>query len=413
MFNWKRTIPKVSDLPAFGAPSPAIEDVLRIVPAAPPLPKTRGRTLRVTDTPSLFAAARDAKAGTTILLADGLYPHVEELLIEQPGLTLRSESGQRDRVILDGDTKFTKMIRVRGARELTIADITLRNCKQYGIFMLGDSGLRDVLIHNCRFHNIWVRAVKGTKPNRIDDHGTNLMPMDEALRLRPVGGRIQHCLFHNDTIKPFDDDGFDGDYVSGMDLMMLRDWTVSDNVFVGIRGKNGYGRGAIFIWVGSEKVVAERNVIVNCDRGICFGNPSGDRLHMTEGVVRNNLIMGGVNIAIEAGRTRQTSVCHNTIWCNAGRHAAIDFYQGARDGRCLNNLIHNGRINCPKSMKQAGNVLGDLTGWFAGAPVGDFRLTELAAAARGAGVPLPGVKEDFLRRPRPKRPTPGALELAT
>ena len=196
-----------------------------------------------------------------------------------------------------------------------------------------------------------------------------------------------------------------------MDMMWLKDWLIADNVFVGIRGKNGYGRGAVFIWVNSEDVVVERNVIVNCDRGICLGNPSGDRLHMTGGIVRNNFIAAGVNIAIEMGRTRRSQVLNNTVWSQpVMRHARIDFYQGSAGGECFNNLMHNGRINCPKNLRRGNNLIGDLGGWFADEAIGDLRLTGAAAEAVGAGRSCPDVSEDFDRRRRKEPPDLGASE---
>ncbi len=411
MFVWKRTSPPLSDLPHFGTPSPDADAVAAIAAKAPPLPPPDGRVVGVRTTKELYGAAETARDGDTIVLADGLYEGVDELLIERAGLTLRGESGDRRKVILDGGGKFTKMLRVRGAKDLTVADLTIRNSKQYGIFLLGDSDVQRPRIHNLKFHNIWVRAVKGTKPDRIEDSGTNLHPIEHVRKIRPTGGSIRHCLFVNDTIKPFDDDGFNGDYVSGIDMMWLKDWVVADNVFVGIRGKNGYGRGAIFIWVNSENVVAERNVIVNCDRGICFGNPSGDRLHMTGGIARNNFIVAGVNIALEMGRTRQTRVLSNTVWSQSVmRQATIDFYQGSAGGACLNNLLHQGRINCPKRLRQGSNLIGDLSGWFADTAVGDLHLTEAAVQAVGAGMACPDAGEDFDRRQRKDPPNIGADE---
>jgi len=414
MFTWKRTSPPVKDLPHFGSPSPDVDAVVAIAAKAPPLPDPDGRVVGVRTTAELFAAAGNARDGDTIVLADGVYEGVDELLIERDGVTFRGASGDRERVILDAGCRFTKMLRVRGARDLTVADVTFRNCKQYGIFMLGDSDVQRPRIHNVKFHNIWVRGVKGTKPNRIEDSGRNLLPPEQVARIRPAGGSIRHCLFVNDTIKPFDDDGFNGDYVSGIDMMGLKDWVVADNVFVGIRGRNGYGRGAVFIWVDSEDVVAERNVIVNCDRGICFGNPSGDRLHMTGGIVRNNFIAAGVNIALEAGRTRRTKVLHNTVWSHpVMRHATIDFYQGSAGGECFNNLLHNGRINCPKNLRRGNNLIGDLTGWFADPSIGDLHLTSAAAGAVAAGTPHLDAPEDFDRRPRNDPPNVGADDGGT
>ena len=411
MSAWKRTSPPVSDLPHFGAPSPDADAVAAIAAEAPPLPPPDGRVVGVRTTQELFGAAEAARDGDTIVLADGVYEGVDELLIERDGVTLRGESDDRKKVILDAGGRFTKMLRVRGAKDLTVGDLTFRNSKQYGIFMLGDSDVQRPRIHNVKFHNIWVRAVKSTKPDRIEDSARNLHSAEHVRKIRPTGGSIRHCLFVNDTIKPFDDDGFNGDYVSGIDMMWLKDWVVADNVFVGIRGKNGYGRGAIFIWVNSEDVVAERNVIVNCDRGICFGNPSGDRLHMTGGIVRNNFIVAGVNLALEMGRTRRTNVLSNTVWSQpVMRHATIDFYQGSAGGTCFNNLLHNGRIKCPKNLRRGNNLIGEFTDWFADTAVGDLHLTGAAAQAVGAGVAWADVPEDFDRRQRKDPPNVGADE---
>jgi hypothetical protein len=86
-----------------------------------------------------------------------------------------------------------------------------------------------------------------------------------------------------------------------IDMMALEDWTFSENVFRNVKGRNGGGRAAIFIWVRSRQVVVERNLIENCDRGVAFGNPgkstasvAGERLvYVSDGIIRNNFIVGG------------------------------------------------------------------------------------------------------------------------
>ena len=90
-------------------------------------------------------------------------------------------------------------------------------------------------------------------------------------------------------------------------MMALDDWTFSDNVFRDIKGRIGGGRAAIFIWVRSRRVVVQRNLIANCDRGVAFGNPGrstanidGDQpVYVSDGVIRNNFIVGGPDRAIE------------------------------------------------------------------------------------------------------------------
>ena len=51
----------------------------------------------------------------------------------------------------------------------------------------------------------------------------------------------------------------------------------------------------------------ERNLILNCDRGMAFGNPgqstanlAGERLvYVADGIIRNNFIAGGPDCGIE------------------------------------------------------------------------------------------------------------------
>jgi nitrous oxidase accessory protein NosD len=196
---------------------------------------------------------------------------------------------------------------------------------------------------------------------------------------------VRYCLFVNDGVTP-NDEPYGGDYVSGIDAMWLKDWVIADNTFVNIRGQHGGGRGAIFVWVNSENVVVERNLIVNCDRGICFGNPSGDPLHMTRGIVRNNFIVAGLGQGIEICRTRDTAVLHNTIFCERPGQRTVQFHQLAGAGnRFLNNLV-SGSLMLPDEVTVAGNVTGALAEWFVAPRVGDLRLTPKAARGNPAAA---------------------------
>ena len=110
------------------SPDPAadVAPVLKLARKAPPLAKPTGAVIRVSDVAALRKAVAGAAPGTTILLADGVY-HLDELLVTQHNLTIRSAGGDREKVILDGEGKFTKIVRVRGAKNLTIADLTVAN----------------------------------------------------------------------------------------------------------------------------------------------------------------------------------------------------------------------------------------------------------------------------------------------
>src|ERR1041385_7836988 len=101
-------------------PAALAQDVARVLQAArkaPPLPAPAGPVVRVSTVDALRRAVSEAAPGTTILLADVVYP-LDELLVTGNRLTLRGESGNREKVVLDAAGKFTKVVRVRGARDL-------------------------------------------------------------------------------------------------------------------------------------------------------------------------------------------------------------------------------------------------------------------------------------------------------
>src|SRR5208282_3510398 len=71
-------------------------------PEAPPLPRSAGEVIRAATVAELFRAAKDVRPGGTILLADGHYSLPRFLELHTDDVTLRSESGRRDSVVIDG-----------------------------------------------------------------------------------------------------------------------------------------------------------------------------------------------------------------------------------------------------------------------------------------------------------------------
>lgn len=74
-----------------------------------------------------------ARPGGTILLADGTYPVGRTLVLASDGVTLRSASGQRERVILDDGGTLGELLTLRACSDATIADLTLQNVRWNGI----------------------------------------------------------------------------------------------------------------------------------------------------------------------------------------------------------------------------------------------------------------------------------------
>jgi hypothetical protein len=380
-------------------------------PKAIPLPRPSGEIVLAATVNELFAAVGRVVPGGTILLADGHYrlPRVIRLAGKKD-ITLRSAAADPAGVTLSGkgwdsEAKGDDILHIADCEGITIADLTFTDCRSYGIKVEAENAPKNIHIYNCRFRNIGVRAIKGSAGR------------DPAVRA--VKGSVRYCHFENTRIPPADW-LFGGDYIAAIDMMALEDWTFSDNVFRNIKGRNGGGRAAIFIWVRSRRVVAERNLIINCDRGVAFGNPgkstanvTGERLVYVDGsVIRNNFIAGGPDCGIELWYAEHIKVCNNSIW-----RPERNFSRGIRIGTgtshadIVNNLVH-GEIRFDGGQAQLRqNLAGRLEGYFVDPTSGNLALTRAATGAIDKGASLPGVTEDIRRRVRDGRVDLGAWEF--
>ena len=132
-------------LEALAAPRPAAGPAVEVphrpwFPQAPPLPPPAGEVIRVGDVDGLHAASRRVKPGGTILLADGVYPVTRTVVIATDRVTLRGESGRRQRVVLDGGGTLGELLTLRACSGVTIADLTVRNVRWNGIKLDTDTG---------------------------------------------------------------------------------------------------------------------------------------------------------------------------------------------------------------------------------------------------------------------------------
>lgn len=382
-------------------------------PKAPPLPKPEGQVVRVTTVDELFRAVTDVRPGGTIVVAAGHYWMPRTLEIQTDNVTLRGESGDRNDVVLDGErSRHGELLAVSGCSGVTVADLTVQNVRWNGFKLNSDRKAHRVTLYNCVARNVWQRMVKGPATAAKD-----------ADELSPRDCRIQYCLFHNDRPKRFGDDpddtaqNYNGNYVGGIDAMQARGWLISDNVFSGIRGRTHEGRGAVFLWNDCRDCVVERNVVVDCDTGICLGNSyKGDaKVHCTGCVVRNNFVTRAPEAGIFAGYTRDCKILHNTVHDPASRFGRLIRVLGDADGLLVaNNLLSGGqpKIETAAKVETRGNVTWDLTEQFVGAAEGNLRLKGEILGVTGAVASLPEVREDIDRRIRGKRADAGAHEVS-
>ncbi len=381
------------------------------VPQARPLPKAAGEVIRAATVAELFCAAKDVRRGGTILLADGHYPLPRFLDLHTDNVTLRGESGRRDSVVIDGSGRLGELIWISRCSGVTIADLTIQNVKWNGFKLNSNVGLNRVTIYNCVIHNIWQRGIKGV-----------MVPEKDREKLRPYDCRVQYCLFYNDHPKrPGDDDSdtFGGNYVGGMDIMYAKRWTISDNVFVGIHGRTGEARGAIFLWVDAEDCTVERNMIIDCDCGICLGNShrgEGTTAHCFRCIVRNNFVTRCPENDICADYTRDCQILHNTVCDPDSRFQRLIRLVHDNDGLVAANNLLCGRamqIETKSPMRIEGNLIKDASDWLVDPAAGNLHLRPGAGQALGAVKRLPEVPEDIDRQPRPPSTAVGAHQPAS
>jgi hypothetical protein len=295
--EWVGTPPPIRAVDAQPT-APAGQPIPPWFPKAPALPPPKGEVIRAGTVDELLAAVDRVGPGGTVLLADGEYRLPRVLVLDhKTNVTLRGAAGDPAKVNLRGKgwespKRGGDLLHIARCQGITVADLTFTDCRSYGIKVEAENAPRDFHIFNCRFRDIGVRAIEGSAGR---DPNT-----------RAVKGSVRYCAFENTRVPPADW-LFGGDYITAIDMMALEDWTFSDNVFRNIKGRRGGGRAAIFIWVRSRRVVVERNLILDCDRGVAFGNPGqstanlpGERLaYVSNGVIRNNFIAGGPDCGIE------------------------------------------------------------------------------------------------------------------
>jgi hypothetical protein len=287
----------------------------------------------------LAQIVQQAAPGTTIRLKDGTYkPTVSgegsrRLQFLKPDVTLRSLSGNKAAVILDGDYQTNEMIFI-AASNVTVAHITITLAVDHLIHVTGSAAAN---ITGTRLHDLSLvdggeQFVKinssGATPNTFTDNGavtcsTFTMTAAGKPRIETLGGTS--C------------------YTGGIDGHQARGWRVARNTFQNIYCDSGpLAEHAIHFWTGSRDTIVERNVIKDCARGIGFGlvetgvarayaddpYPGIGYIGHYDGIIRNNVIWAGTtryDTGIELDQARGTKVYHNTVVEPATAFSSIDF----------------------------------------------------------------------------------------
>ena len=388
-----------------------------------PLPANPSDTV-INVTPSqagqLPSIVYNAQSRTTILLEDGTYT-VSPLQFHTPNVTMRSKSGNRDSVILDGNYSTGEIVYI-SADHVTIADLTIRRALYHPVHVV--SGGHYAMLYNLHIIDGKEQFVKVNPDGNGDytDYGTlacSFLEMTDA-------GRTY--------LQAHPTSGFDC-YTGGLDAHQSQGWTIRDNRIQNIYCTNGgLAEHAIHLWNSCRDPIVERNVLINNARDIGFGLGSGggqrvypdnplagsgltpaDVQHIG-GTIRNNFIFANISehdTGIGLEQAWNVNVYHNTILSTQGG-LGIDVRFAHSNPIVKNNLINPGisQRDSGAPRESAANVSASQS-MFVNSSGGNLHLVSTATQAINKGVSLAGaVPADIDGETRDSQPDVGADEFS-
>src|SRR6185503_12515549 len=136
--------------------------------------------------------------------------------------------------------------------------------------------------------------------------------------------------------------------------------------------------------------------------GQSTANLSGEQLaYVSEGLIRNNFIIGGADCGIELWHAERLKVFNNSIWRPEPNWSrGIRVGTGTLQTEIVNNLVHGEiRLDGGKANLRQ-NLARRLDGYFVDPPSGNLALTSAASDAIDHGLSLPEVSEDIRKQDR-------------
>jgi hypothetical protein len=386
------------------------------------LPPPAGNVIEVSaaQAASLPSVVRAARPGDTIQLADGTYLLPQSLVFDQPGVTIRSKSGNRNAVILDGQYAVGELVVVLESN-VTVADLTLMRAYYHPVHVSAQwHTTSGTLIHN-------VRAVDGA---------------EQFIKINPDNGYYTDYGVVRCSSLEMTDAGRahvrNNCYTGGIDAHQALGWQVYLNTFSGFWCDRGISEHAIHFWVGSRDTVIDRNVIVNSARGVGLGleenrpsriypdQPCNGKLSIGHygGSITNTIVFAndarlfassaGFDAGIALEQSCATNVLHNTVVSTSPPFSSIEWRWPHTLAAIANNIVsHNLRERDGGVAMLAANLENAPASLFVDAvATGDLHLRPTATAAIDQGATLASpVAWDIDGAPRGSRPDIGADEL--
>ncbi len=387
-------------------------------PACDPLPPPTGPTVEVlpSQASSLRQIVADAATGTTILLHDGTYDlgcgdSGCRLVFQTSGVTLRSLSGNREAVILDGAYQTNELVSI-SASNITIGELTLMRAYDHPIHISGPgSAISGILIHDVHIIDPGQQAIK------INPDATGLgVTVDSTIEC----SRIELTNTGRGFIR-------DNCYTGGIDGHATEGLLIRRNRIEGFWCDTGLSEHGVHLWRAASNTIVEENVILDCARGIGFGLGYGAANGHTGGIIRNNFIAAadtglaqspdGFDTGIGLESADGVEIYHNSVVSTfAPISSSIEWRWDLTSATVSNNLTTHALLERDgASATLDGNLTGAALAWFIDPAGGDLHLTDGSLAPIDAGVPLAAglADRDFDGDDRDTLPDVGADEFPT
>jgi hypothetical protein len=400
----------------------------------PPLGPPEGRIVTVATEAELWDAVNEGVPYTTILVADGSYQLGQNgyyLWLDTPNVTLRSQSGDREAVVLDDAYSGSEIVTV-AASGVTIADLTIKRAGTHPIHVVSsDSGdTRGTLVYNVTIVDPGQQGIK------INPHTAQVHFPDAG---EIACSRIELTAVGRAAVVDINGSCYTG----GVDGHQARDWIIRDNEIDGFWCSSGLSEHAIHMWRGSRDTLVERNILRDNARGVGFGlATSGQARTYADspcpaagdgyvdhygGLVRNNFVFASSTALFGSEYGFDCGIClwqacgaravHNTVASTQAPFSSIEWRFENSDVDIINNLVTHNLNDRGGTSRVEGNLEGGLLSLFVDGPGGDLHLDSGAVAAIDMGVPVgDGLCDEDIdgdARPAGLAPDIGADEAVT
>ncbi|MEH6713839.1 MAG: right-handed parallel beta-helix repeat-containing protein [Paraglaciecola polaris] len=273
------------------------------------------QTIHVSDINSLYQALQQAnkKGMTDIMLAAGTYRLSKTIVVSASHIRLigNSQEPSTTRIIGHGmraSNNVENIINVN-AKHFTLDGIMLSDAGNHLIQISGERDADFPTLKNCVLQDSYEQLVKvssGGRSKEASDYGV-----------------VDNCEFkYTQGIGP-------NYYIGGIDAHGSRGWIISNNVFKNIASPDKrVAEFAIHFWNGAVNNTVEKNIIINCDRGIGFGlqgRPAKGGAIVGNLIVHQDVNDPSADVGIILEQSPNTQILDNRIYLGHNYPNAIEY----------------------------------------------------------------------------------------